>query len=85
MSSMTTEHETEPNEQPEGWRRFVPPWWTLGFPVLATVGIAGWQAANAGQGQSTLGLFVSSVLWPGAAAFAIVLVIVWLGWTLEID
>lgn len=67
-----------------GWRRFVPPWWTLGFPLLATAGLAAWQAANA-EDQSTLAVFLSSLIWPGAIAFAIVLVFVVLGWALDID
>jgi hypothetical protein len=77
---MTDEHHGEA----EGWRRFVPPWWTLGFPLLAAAGLAAWQAANAGD-DPALTVFVSSLLWPGAVAFAIVLVFVVLGWALDID
>jgi uncharacterized membrane protein YdjX (TVP38/TMEM64 family) len=74
------------DEQAEvrGWQRFVPPWWTLGFPLLATAGLAAWQAANA-EDQSTLAVFFSSLIWPGAIAFALVLVFVILGWALDID
>ncbi len=69
----------------EGWRRFVPPWWTLGFPLLAAAGLAAWRAANAGGDASTLAVFLTSLLWPGAIMFAGVLVVVILGWTLDID
>ena len=75
---------TDAHEEAEGWRRFVPPWWTLGFPLLATAGLAAWRAANAGD-ESTLTVFVTSLFWPGAIAFGVVLVIVILGWALEID
>ncbi len=76
---MTDDHE------PAGWRRFVPPWWTLGFPLLATLGLAAWRAANAGEGDSTATVFLASLAWPGVIAFGVVLVFVVLGWSLEID
>lgn len=69
----------------EGWRRFIPPWWTAGFPLIATVGIAAWRAANAAADRTTTSTFVASLIWPGAAAFAIVALFVWLGWILDID
>ncbi len=75
---------TEAHEEDEGWRRFVPPWWTLGFPLLATIGLAAWQAANAGD-DSTVAVFFTSLIWPGAVAFGVVLVFVILGWALDID
>jgi hypothetical protein len=75
---------TDAHEEAEDWRRFVPPWWTLGFPLLATAGLAAWKAANAGD-ESTLSVFVTSLFWPGAIAFGVVLVFVVLGWALEID
>ena len=71
-------------EDAAGWRRFLPPWWTIGFPVLATAGLAAWRAANA-QGDPALTVFLSSLLWPGAIAFGVVLVFVILGWSLDID
>ena len=74
----------EEHAEAEGWRRFVPPWWTLGFPLLATAGLAAWQAANA-EDESTLAVFFSSLIWPGAVAFGVVLVFVVLGWALDID
>ena len=73
------------DEQHEGWRRFLPPWWTLGFPLLATAGLAAWRAANAAEGDSAANVFLTSLLWPGAIMFAGVLVVVILGWTLDID
>ena len=79
---MENEHATQ---RPAVWRRFLPPWWTLGFPLLAAAGLAAWRAANAGEGDTALSVFVASLLWPGAAAFAIVLLVVILGWTLDID
>jgi hypothetical protein len=68
-----------------GWRRFMPPWWTLGFPLLATAGLAAWRAAGAGDGESTSAVFLTSLVWPGAVAFAVVLGFVLLGWNLDID
>jgi len=68
-----------------GWRRFLPPWWTLGFPLLATAGIAAWRAANASEHEAAAAVFLVSLLWPGAAAFGLVLVFVVLGWNLDID
>jgi hypothetical protein len=76
-----SEHTTE---NAEGWRRFLPPWWTLGFPLLATAGLAAWRAANAGD-DSPSAVFFTSLIWPGAVAFAVVLVFVVLGWALDID
>lgn len=81
---MADDH-AESLHESEGWRRFTPPWWTLGFPLIATVGIAAWQAANAGADQTTSSAFLASLLWPGAAAFGIVVLMVWLGWILDID
>jgi len=68
-----------------GWRRFVPPWWTLGFPLLAAAGLAAWRAANAAEGDSAAAAFLASLAWPGAIAFAVVLLFVVLGWNLDID
>ena len=68
-----------------GWRRLLPPWWTLGFPLLATLGLAAWRAANAGEDERVFAVFLTSLAWPGAIAFAVVLVFVILGWTLDID
>jgi hypothetical protein len=67
------------------WRRFLPPWWTLGFPLLAAAGVAAWRAAGASDGESVLGVFLVSLLWPGAIAFVAVLAFVLLGWNLDID
>lgn len=75
---MTDEHE-------HGWRRLMPPWWTLGFPLVAAAGLAAWRAAGADEGGSSALLFLTSLLWPGAAAFGVVLVFVLLGWNLDID
>ncbi len=72
-------------EQAGGWRRFVPPLWTLGFPALATAGLAGWRAANATEGDATVAVFLTNLAWPGAIAFGVVLVFVILGWALDID
>ncbi len=69
----------------DGWRRFIPPLWTLGFPVLAAAGLAAWRAASAGEGDSTIAVFLTNLAWPGAIAFGVVLVFVILGWTLDID
>jgi hypothetical protein len=66
-------------------RRFLPPWWTLGFPLLGAAGLAAWQAANAPAGESALMTFLISLIWPGAIAFAAVLAFVLLGWNLDID
>jgi len=77
IATMTDDHA-------EGLRRFLPPWWTLGFPLLAAAGLAAWQAANA-DGDPVLFVFLSSLIWPGAIAFAVVLAFVVLGWNLEID
>lgn len=77
--------ETAIEDQPEGLRRFLPPWWTLGFPLVATAGVSAWLAANRGAGEDAASVFLTGLLWPGAAVFALVLVIVWLGWVLEID
>ena len=68
---------------PPPWRRFVPPWWTVFFPLTVTAGFAGWQAATAEQDQASA--FLTGLAWPGLAVFAVVTVIVWLGWVLDID
>ena len=73
------------DEPATGWRRFLPPWWTLGFPLLAAAGLAAWRAAGAAEGEAVLGVFLTSLLWPGAAAFGAVLLFVLLGWNLDID
>ena len=78
-------HAALSGQRSSAWRRFVPPWWTLGFPLLAAAGLAAWRAANAGEDDATLDVFLASLLWPGAAAFAVVLLFVILGWTLDID
>jgi hypothetical protein len=64
-------------------RRFVPPWWTVLFPVAVTLGVAGWRAATADADAPAA--FGAALLWPGAAVFAVVALIVWLGWVLDID
>jgi hypothetical protein len=70
---------------PRSLRRFLPPWWTLGFPLLGAAGVAAWQAANAADGASTLAVFFVSLLWPGVVAFVAILAFVLLGWNLDID
>ncbi len=76
---------SDEHAEAEGWRRFVPPLWTLGFPLLAAAGLAAWRAANAGKDDSIVIVFLTSLAWPGAIAFGVVLVFVILGWTLDID
>jgi hypothetical protein len=71
-------------EDAEGWQRFLPPWWTLGFPLLATAGLAAWRAANAGDDSAAI-VFITSLVWPGVIAFGVVLLFVVLGWALDID
>ncbi len=66
-----------------GQRRFLPPWWTVFFPVLVMAGVAAWEGAKADSGAA--GAFFSGLVWPGLGAFALVAVIVWLGWVLDID
>jgi len=73
------------DENDDRWRRFLPPWWTLGFPLLAAAGLAGWRAANAGEGAAAVIVFLTSLAWPGAVAFGVVLLFVILGWNLDID
>ena len=73
------------DEHAESWRRFLPPWWTLGFPLLATAGLAAWQTADRAAGEAALPVFLASLLWPGGIAFGLVLLFVILGWTLDID
>ena len=76
---------TTTDDEAQGWRRLLPPWWTLGFPLLATAGLAAWRAASASEGESGTAVFFTSLLWPGAAAFGIVSLMVVLGWVLDID
>jgi hypothetical protein len=81
--------ETDPTPssilRPPSFRRFLPPWWTLGFPLLGAAGVAAWRAAGAADGESALGVFFLSLIWPGVISFVAVLVFVLLGWNLDID
>jgi hypothetical protein len=61
----------------------VPPWWTVFFPVVVALAVAGWRAATADGAAGTA--FLAGLLWPGSAAFAAVAAMVWLGWVLDID
>lgn len=79
---MTRMTETE-TEREAPWRRLVPPWWTVFFPIIVTLAVGGWRAATAESDQASA--FIQGLLWPGAAAFGAVAVMVWLGWVLEID
>ena len=65
------------------WRRFVPPWWTVFSPLVVTIGVAAWRSAAAEADRTSA--FLTGLVWPGLAAFAVVAVIVWLGWVLDID
>lgn len=81
---------TDPSTRPSAFipqsvRRFLPPWWTLGFPLVGAAGVAAWQTANATEGESALAVFLISLLWPGIIAFVAVLAFVLLGWNLDID
>jgi hypothetical protein len=69
-----------PHDEP---RRLLPPWWTVFFPIVVTIGIAVWRAASADG--SAVSAFLAGLLWPGLGAFVAVAVMVWLGWVLEID
>ncbi len=64
-------------------RRLLPPWWTMLFPLVVALGLAGWSAAAAEDGG--LRAFATALLWPGGGAFLLVAVVVWLGWVLDID
>lgn len=77
--------EAEPHVEDgeQGLRRFVPPWWTWLMPVVVLLGTAAWVTANADA--ATAGAFIRGMLWPGSAAFAATVLMVWLGWVLEID
>ncbi len=66
-----------------GQRRFLPPWWTVFFPLLVMGGVAVWQGARAED--DAIAAFLRGLVWPGLGAFALVAVIVWLGWVLDID
>ena len=66
-----------------GRQRLLPPWWTIFFPLVVTLGFAGWRAATTESGRAAA--FFAGLLWPGLAVFALVAVIVWLGWVLDID
>ncbi len=66
-----------------GWRRLLPPWWTLLFPIIVLLGAAGWHAAAADGDKAAA--FFAGLVWPGSAAFAAVALMVWLGWVLDID
>lgn len=72
----------EEHAEPGGLRRYLPPWWTLSFPLVADAGFAAWRAANADDAATA---FASNLIWPGAAVFGVVLVMVLLGWALDID
>jgi hypothetical protein len=75
---------TGPSDAPHpSGRRLLPPWWTLLFPLLVTLGFAAWRAATTEGGVAAD--FLISLLWPGLAVFAVVALIVWLGWVLDID
>ena len=75
----------KPNDQPleTGERRFVPPWWTIFFPLLAALGVGAWYAGSA-EGDR-LSAFLDGLLWPGSGAFAAVALMVWLGWVLDLE
>jgi anti-sigma factor RsiW len=70
---------------PQSLRRFLPPWWTLVFPVIGAAGLAAWRAAGADEGESVVRLFLVSLVWPGILAFLAVFAVVLLGWNLDID
>jgi hypothetical protein len=75
--------ETSETQFEASWRRLVPPWWTVLFPLIVTLGVGGWRAATAESGQ--VAAFVAGLVWPGSVAFLAVAAMVWLGWVLDID
>ena len=64
-------------------RRWLPPWWTLLFPLLSWLGTGVWKAASASGEMAEA--FAQGLVWPGLAVAGAVLLMVWLGWVLDID
>lgn len=62
-------------------------WW-MPLPGLAiALGFAGWRAVSreGAAAAERLGAFGATLLWPGLLIVAVVLVIVWAAWKLELD
>ncbi|HEY8836306.1 MAG TPA: hypothetical protein VIO16_01240 [Dehalococcoidia bacterium] len=76
------------DEQPTGpwWRPAVspPPSWIWLLGIAADAGTGVWQLITT-NGTRDAGLFLGSMVWPGAAITAAVFVVVWLGWSLDLE
>lgn len=70
--------------RPRRWSRFFPAvlWLALvAFGIAAAY--AAWRAVAAGG--DGLSVFAQALVWPGSAIFAVVFVVAFAGWTLDID
>lgn len=61
-----------------------PPWWCLLFVLAGMVGTAVWRVITGGTAAGP-SLFFTSLIWPGLAVGAVIAVVVWLGWVLDLD
>lgn len=58
-------------------------WWMPALALLAPLGFGVFRAFVGDDGAATE--FGRALWWPGAAIYAVTLVIVWAGWTLELE
>jgi hypothetical protein len=80
-----SESEQMHDGQPHPWWYITPPpWWSYLFGLLAVAGTAIWRVLSGGS-EAGAGLFLHSLIWPGLVVGAVVTIVVWLGWTLELD
>ena len=66
------------------WYITPPPWWSFLFGLLTMIGSGVWHALSSGAGSGPA-LFARGFVWPGIAIGGVVALIVWLGWTLDLE
>jgi len=73
------------DKQPPWWHISVsrPPWWIFLMALVAAVGTGIWGViSNTGAGPS---LLLGRLVWPGLAIAAVVFVVAWMGWGLDLE
>jgi hypothetical protein len=77
-------HEEQETPERRWWVLAPPPWWCLLFVLAGMLGTAVWRVITGGTAAG-LALYFTSLIWPGLAIGAVIAVVVWLGWVLDLD
>ncbi|MHB8575703.1 MAG: hypothetical protein ACYDCQ_10275 [Dehalococcoidia bacterium] len=76
---------TDPEQRATAWWHVpLPPWWLWALAAVTDAGTGVWRLITAGSDGGPA-LFFGSLIWPGLAIAGAVLIVAWLGWSLDLE